>query len=120
MNKIYKAKKIYLLRLALITEFKDPALFYDGHTKYRLENKLRVAKLIKTKKGYNYYKLISNSFVISDKFYAEKAGTYFCAAVQPLNILLDEKVGVFTTKKQLLKYEEKINSNDETRKDFEK
>ena len=112
MNKIYKAKKIYLLRLAQVTDYKDSGWSINGWTKYKLENKYRFAKLIKKQGRYKFYKLISNGLIVSDNHDRTKCGDYFCNFAEPLKMILTEPC-IFVTKKQLLAGESYINNNEE-------
>lgn len=101
-----------------MTDYEDSTWFTEGFTEYKLENQLRFAKLIKTKNRYKYFKIISNGIVVSNKHDDTKRGDLFCYSSTPFNMLV-EKPSIFVTKKNLLKGEDYLNS-EEVKKELEK
>lgn len=114
MNKIYNAKKIYIVQLAKVTGVVPSGWRTEGETRYRVSEKLYFAKLISIKdKGWRgetrTYKLISNGIVLHDNHAKTKVGDCFINAATPMNIAFDKNY-TFVTKKELIEAEEYVNS----------
>ena len=117
MDKIYNAKKIYIVQLAKVTGVVPSGWRTEGETRYRVSEKLYFAKLIAIKdKGWRgetrTYKLISNGLVVGDNHEKTKVGDYFINEASPMNLVLERNY-TFVTKKELIEAEEYYNSLDE-------
>ena len=112
MNRIYKANKIYILKLAKVTEVVFSAR-KGGYTKSRNLPEVYLGKLIKTEKHYvvpdkHFFKLISSGVIVHDKHNHTNEGDLYVVDKTPLNMLLSEPT-VFVDRKTLLATEKSLN-----------
>ncbi len=112
---IYKAKKIYILSLAKVTDVKLPGMWTEGYTKSRNLKKNVVAKFVGSKIEHHirteYFKLIRTGEIVHNNHNNTSVGDLLVRDKNCLLSYLDEPV-VFTTKKQLLKIEDYLNEED--------
>ena len=120
MNRIYKANKIYILKLATVTEVVFSAR-KGGYTKSSELPELYFGKLIKTEKhcvvpDKHFYKLVSKGIVVHDNHEDTSKGDLYVIDKIPLNMAL-EKQAIFVDRNTLLKKEKEW--NDEIKKEKE-
>ena len=113
MNKIYKAKKIYILSLAKVTEVEESTLFKAGYTKQAQIKSYYLAKLIKVKRVYlretSFYKLIRTGEIVHNNNNLSQTGDMLVVDKTALNMCLERPI-TFVDKKSLLKFEDAINN----------
>ena len=122
MNKIYKAKKIYVLKLAKVTE-----VSYSGLERYTTSRKLPelyFGKLVKTEKhcivpDKHFYKLISTGTIVHDRHDHANEGDLYVVEKTPLNMLLD-KPTVFVDRKSLINTEKAWREDSKKEKEMTK
>lgn len=119
MNRIYKAKKIYVLKLAKVVDVQYSAL-EGGYTKSRDLPEVFFGKLIKTEKhcvipDKHFFKLISKNIIVHDKHDDTNTGDLYVVDKDPLNMFLEE-TPIFVDRKTLLATEKSLNDkiNNET------
>ncbi len=120
MNKIYKAKNLYVLRLARVTEVKTSSIYSreSGYTKSRPLPKYHMAKLVKTTDKSssvykaNHFKLIRGGAVFHDNHELTTKGDIYVIEKTPVSLYLTKPV-TFIKEKTLLEFEDELNSEED-------
>lgn len=116
---IYKAKKIYILGLAKVTDVKLPGMWTQGYTKSRNLKNLVVAKLVGSKVEHRmkteYFKIIRTGEIVHNNHNNTGIGDLLVRDKECLLSYLNKPVA-FTTKKALLDFEDYLNKPEEETK----
>jgi len=115
MNKIYNANKIYLVKLAKVTDVVESTWFTSGSTRSRTLEKSYFAKLVKVEdkiiRKVKTFKIISKGMLVVDDHNKTKIGDYYVVEATPIKMLFDENFS-FITKNDIFKAEELLNNKE--------